>query len=339
MSKTYDVAVVGVGMVGKEMVRVLRERKFPIGEFRLLATKPRMEVIDDQEYKVSATNQSSFEGADIAFFAGTEGEGGAAKMFGWNAALDGTFCIDNGSDFRMDKRVPLIVPEVNAEDMGLHQNFVANPNCSTIQMVVALAPLHRVAKIKRIVVSTYQAVSGTGRAAVEELEQSVAAIVKGEPFAQAVYPHQIAHNVIPQIGSVSPDFPGYYTEEVKMVLETQKIFNAPDIKVSATCVRVPVYNGHSESVNVEFEKPITADEARAILEKAPGVIVTDGPERSKYPLPIHASGTDAVYVGRIREDKSVEHGLAMWVVADNIRKGAALNAVQIAETAIKMELI
>ena len=339
MSKKYIVAVVGIGMVGKEMLRVLHQRNFPAKEIRVLATRARSEVVDGRRYDVIDTTEQAFDGVDVALFAGTEGEKGAAQKFGWLAVQKGAFVVDNGGDFRMDPRVPLVVPEVNADAMRTHQGFIANPNCSTIQMVVALAPLHRAAGMKRVVATTFQAVSGTGRAAVTELETGVRAVIDSKPFKPEVYPHPIPFNVLPQIGSVSTEFPGYYTEEVKMVVETRKIFDLPNLAVTATCVRVPVMNAHSEAVNVEFERPISADEARRLLAAAPGVTVIDEPANSQYPLPKDASGKDPVFVGRIREDKSVEHGLALWVVADNIRKGAALNAVQIVEEAIEMKLI
>ena len=339
MGKKYKVAVVGIGMVGKEMLRVLHQRAFPAGEIRVLATHARTETIDGRDYEVVAASPDAFEGVDIALFAGTEGARGASREFGWLAVEKGALVVDNGGDFRMDPRVPLIVPEANADAMREHQGFIANPNCSTIQMVVALAPLHEEAGLKRVVVATYQSVSGSGRSAVAELELGVRSSIDGTEFAPEVYPHPIPFNVLPQIGGLSEEFPGYYTEEAKMVLETRKIMGLPDLPVSATCVRVPVYNGHSEAVNVEFERPISADRAREVLGAAPGVVVMDDPASSVYPLPAQASGEDPVYVGRIREDRSVPHGLDLWVVSDNIRKGAALNAVQIAEKAIEMGLV
>jgi aspartate-semialdehyde dehydrogenase len=339
MSKTYTVAVVGIGMVGKEMLKVLAQRDFPASEIRVLATRARTEEVAGREYQVIPTTEEAFEGVDIALFAGTEGAKGASMLFGWKAVEKGALVVDNGGDFRMDPRVPLVVPEVNPEAIGQSQGFIANPNCSTIQMVVALKPLHDEAGLKRIVVSTYQAVSGTGRSAVVELENGTRAWAEGKEFTPEVYPHPIPFNCLPHIGGLKDDMPGYTSEEAKMLFETRKIMGLPDLKVSATCVRVPVQNGHSETVNMEFERPISAERARELLSNAPGIVVQDDFENAVYPLPAEASGTDPVFVGRIREDKSVENGLDIWVVADNIRKGASLNTVQIAEKAIEMGVV
>ena len=339
MAKQYKVAVVGIGMVGQEMLKVLHEREFPASSIQVLATRARTETIDGREYDVIPTSEDAFEGVDIALFAGTEGASGAARQFGWAAVERGCLVIDNGGDFRMDGRVPLIVPEVNADAMREHQGFIANPNCSTIQMVVPLQPLHQEAGLKRVVVSTYQAVSGSGRAAVDELERGIQDHARGEEFRPEVYPHPIAFNALPHIGSLKDTLPGYTSEEAKMVFETRKIMGLPELRVSSTCVRVPVFNGHSEAVNLEFERPISAERAREVLAAAPGVVVQDDFANNVYPLPAAASGSDPVYVGRIRQDTSVENGLDLWVVADNIRKGAALNAVQIAEAAIDMGLV
>jgi aspartate-semialdehyde dehydrogenase len=339
MSKTYKVAVVGIGMVGKEMLKVLAQREFPASEIRVLATRARQEEVDGRVYNVVPTSEEAFDGVDIALFAGTEGEKGASVLYGWKAVEKGALVIDNGGDFRMDPRVPLVVPEVNPEAIGQGQGFIANPNCSTIQMVVALKPLHNEAGLKRVVVSTYQAVSGTGRSAVTELENGTRAWAEGKAFTPEVYPHPIPFNCLPHIGGLHAEMTGYTSEEAKMLYETRKIMRLPDLRVSATCVRVPVQNGHSESVNAEFERPISVERAREVLAKAPGVVVQDDFEKAVYPLPAEASGTDPVFVGRIRQDRSVEHGLDMWVVADNIRKGAALNAVQIAEKAIELGVV
>jgi aspartate-semialdehyde dehydrogenase len=330
----YNVAVVGIGMVGGEMVKVLRQRNFPINELRILATRERVENIAGEDLKVYKTTPKGFEGIDIALFAGTEGAKGASQQFGWEAVKKGAVVIDNGDDFRMDNRVPLIVPEVNPEHLKKHIGFIANPNCSTIQMVAALAPLHRVARMKRIVVSSYQSVSGTGRSAVIELEEQIKSYIEKKPINSKIYPHQIALNIFPHISGLKDEFPGYYGEEIKMIKETRKIFDLPNLAVSATCVRVPVFKGHGESVNVQFEEKITADEARKILSNAPGVKVVDDPANSVYPMPIDADGKDEVFVGRIREDSCSTNTLDLWIVADNIRKGAALNAVQIAESLI-----
>ena len=339
MSKEYTVAVVGIGLVGKTMLKVLHQRAFPAKEIRVLATRARAETIDGRDYDVIPASEDAFDGVDIALFAGTEGAKGASQVYGWKAVEKGALVVDNGGDFRMDPRVPLVVPEVNADAMKEHQGFIANPNCSTIQMVVALAPLHKEAGLKRIVVSTYQAVSGTGRSAVDELDRGLRAYVGGTEFTPEVYAHSIAGNVLPHIGGLSDQMPGYTSEEAKMLFETRKIMSIPDLVVSATTVRVPVFNSHSEAVNAEFERPISAARARELLEAAEGVVVIDDFENAGYPLPASADGTDSVYVGRIREDKSVANGLDLWVVADNIRKGAALNTVQIAEKAIEMGLL
>jgi len=339
MARNYSVAVVGIGAVGAEMLKVLNQRQFPAKSIRVLARSARAEEIAGRTYQVTETNVDAFNGVDIAIFAGTEGAKGASQLFGWQAVAKGALVIDNGDDFRMDPRVPLVVPECNAEALRQHKGFIANPNCSTIQMVVALAPLHRVARVRRIVVSSYQAVSGTGRQAIDELQKQTSALEKGQEPKAEVYPHRIAFNLFPHIGRPSDEMPGYYTEEVKMRRETRKILGDPDIQVSATCVRVPVFNAHSEAVNVQFEKKMTAAEAREILKSAPGVVVIDDPARAAYPMPLMASGTDPVYVGRIRDDASAPNCLDLWCVSDNIRKGAALNAVQIAEKMIQMGLI
>jgi len=337
--KRYNVAVVGAGMVGKKMVEVLIERNFPYKEIKILATREREEVIAGKKVKVEKTEIGSFNNIDIAFFAGTEGEKGASKLFGWEAVKKGAIVIDNGGDFRMDSRVPLVIPEVNPHHLKGHQGFIANPNCSTIIMLMAVAPIHRQYSVKRIIASTYQAVSGTGKNAVDELETQVRAYVNGEEINNAVYPYQIAFNVIPEIGGISSEYSGYYTEEVKMIKETHKILGTEDIDISATCVRVPVFNGHSESVTIQCEKEIDIKEIKKLLNSSPGVQVIDEPENSKYPVPINVSGKDDVYVGRIRKSTALDNGLDMWIVGDNIRKGAALNAIQIAEELIKMHLI
>jgi len=332
----YRVAVVGAGAVGEEMIKVLVGRGFPISELTILARSTRKQEIDSVEYDVKETTAEAFDDVDIAFFAGTEGAKGASQVFGWDAVARGCFVVDNGDDFRMDPRVPLVVPEVNGAAIADHQGFIANPNCSTIQMVHALAPLHKLAGLKRVVVTTYQSVSGTGSAAIKELEQQIQAYVSGSDMPIEQYAHQIFLNLIPQISSLKNEFAGYYGEEIKMIKETRKIFGVDDLAVSATCVRVPVFKAHSEAVNVEFHKPITADGARKALAAWPGIEVIDDPANSRYPMPLFAAGTDPTYVGRIREDSCNPNTLEMWVVADNIRKGAALNAVQIAEKAIEM---
>jgi aspartate-semialdehyde dehydrogenase len=329
---------VGIGLVGTEIVRVLNEREFPMSELRIMATRDREEDIDGQTYQVTAANLERFRGVDFAFFAGTEGSRGASREWGWKAVEAGAVVIDNGDDYRMDDRVPLVIPEVNPEALRQHQGLIANPNCSTIQMVMALAPLHQVARVKRVVVSTYQAVSGTGKAAVDELMQQVATALRGEQLVPSVYQHPIAFNCFPHISSLKDEYPGYYGEEIKMIKETRKIMSEPDMAITATCVRIPVFNGHSETLNVQFERPISPEEAKEVLAAAPGILVVDDPAQAIYPTPRAATGRDEVMVGRIRQDPSIENALDMWVVADNIRKGAALNAVQIAEKMIEMGL-
>lgn len=328
--KPRHVVVVGIGAVGTEMVRLLRKRQFPCASLTLLARSDRTEMIDGVPYPVRAAAPEAFEGMDFAFFAGTEGAKGASQTLGWEAVKRGCVVIDNGDDFRMDPRVPLVVPEINPDALDGHQGFIANPNCSTIIALMPLAPLHRAARIRRITASTYQAVSGTGSAAVKELEAQVRAWAAGAPLPREVYPHPIAFNVLPSVGSFKDDS-GESTEEIKMRKETHKILGDESIRIANTCVRVPVFNGHSIAINVEFERPLDPATARELLSKAPGVKVVDDPSKSVYPMPIAASGQDEVLVGRIRRDRSVENGLVLWCSGDNIWKGAAQNAIQIAE--------
>lgn len=337
--KKYNVAVVGAtGAVGNEMVATLEQRKFPIKKLTLLASARSIGktlAYKGEDIPVDELNEDSFKGIDIGLFS----PGGAVSTkFAPIAAENGCVVIDNTSAFRMEEDIPLVVPEVNEHAIAQYKKrgIIANPNCSTIQMVVALKPLHDAAKIKRVVVSTYQAVSGTGKKAIHELEQQVLAIYNNKKIENKVYPWQIAFNILPHIDSFLDN--GYTKEEMKMVNETKKIMEDDSIQVTATTVRVPVFFGHSESVNVEFEKDLSPDKARKLLKKAPGVKVVDDPAKNKYPLAIHAAGKDETFVGRIRRDDSVPYGLNMWVVADNIRKGAALNAVQIAEVLIQKYL-
>ena len=335
--KKYRVGVVGIGAVGAEMIKVLRQRDFPAEEIRVLARSERDEVINGETFHVVPASVEAFKGLDFAFFAGTEGAKGASQQFGWQAVEQGVIVIDNGDDYRMDSRVPLVIPEINAAALQKHQGLISNPNCSTIIALMALAPLHRVARIRRFIASTYQAVSGTGRNAMQELEDQVKAYAAGQPLKHSAYPHQIAFNVIPKIGGLKPEIPGHTSEEVKMRNETRKIFEDKKIRVCATCVRVPVMNGHSEALNIEFDRPMDPDEAHTILAKAPGVKVMDNMESDLYPMPIQVSGQDDVFVGRIRFDESVKNGLVLFVCGDNIRKGAATNAVQIAEKLLEMK--
>lgn len=337
--KKYNVCMVGIGAVGTEIVRLLRKRNFPLAKLTAFATRERTEMIDGQPVEVKvASGPEAFAGYDFAFFAGTEGAKGASKTLGWGAAEGGCTVIDNGDDYRMDPRVPLVIPEINAEALKNHQNFIANPNCSTTTALMALYALHREAKIKRLVCCTYQAVSGTGAAAVRELETQVRAWVAGEPLPREVYPAQIAFNVIAQIGSESKDLPGYTSEEVKLGRETRKILGDDSIQVVSTCVRVPVVNGHSEALHIEFHNPISPERAREILEKTAGVKVVDDLHNSQFPTPIAVSGQYDTLVGRIRKDPTVPNGLALFVCGDNIWKGAAQNAIQIAEKMIEMGL-
>ena len=336
--REYRVAIAGAtGLVGQEFIKVLEQRNFPMTSIRLLASDRsagKKLFVTHQEIEVKETVPESFKGIDIALFsAGTE----TSRHFSPIAAQSGAVVIDNSSAFRMHPEVPLVVPEVNPEDIKRHKGIIANPNCSTIQMVVALYPLHKVNPIKRIVVDTYQAVSGTGSAAIEELTTQAKQVLKGQSTIPHVYPHQIAFNVLPEIDVFLDN--GYTKEEWKLVEETRKIMHADDIAISATCVRVPVFTGHSEAIHVEFSRPMSPDEARRILAQAPGVKLLDDPTISLYPQPWSAAGNDEVFVGRIRRDASHSNGLTMWVVTDNLRKGAALNAVQIAEEMIKREWI
>jgi len=318
------------------MVRLLRKRNFPIETITILARSARQEVIDGEAIDVVTASPEAFAGMDFAFFAGTEGSKGASRMLGWEAVKRGCIVIDNGDDFRMDDRVPLVVPEVNPDALRGHQGFVANPNCSTIIALVAVAPIYRAAGLLRLIVSTYQAVSGSGSAAVQELEDQTRAWAVGEQGMAEVYPHPIAFNVIPQIGGVKDDT-GSTSEELKMQRETHKILGDSSIRISCTCVRVPVLNSHSEAIHMELERPLTVDAARDILQSAAGVEVVDDVEKARYPTPLEASGKEVVQVGRIRPDASFDaKGLAMFVAGDNLWKGAALNAIQIAEKMVEL---
>ncbi len=324
------VAVAGVtGAVGIEMLKTLEQRGFPASRVVALASSRsagKRLPFANGELIVEEMTESSFEGVHIALFSA-----GAAVSKAMAPAANAAGCvvIDNSSAFRMDDTVPLVVPEVNASDLAWHSGVIANPNCSTIQMVVVLSPLHEIAPIRRVVVSTYQATSGAGQAAMDELYDQTRDFLEGRELAPAAFAHRIAFNCIPQIDVFLND--GSTKEEWKMVVETKKIMHAPQVEIAATCVRVPVLRCHSECLNIEFEADVTVAEARAALESASGITVIDDPVSLSYPMPALLEGSDDVYVGRLRADESVSHGLALWIVADQLRKGAALNAVQIAE--------
>ena len=343
--KKYNVAIMGAtGAVGSSFLSILEERDLPIASLRLLASersKGKELKFMGKALPVETLTHDSFKGIDIVL-----SSAGASRSLEFlpSAVKAGAVSIDNTSAYRMDKNVPLVVPEVNSHAIKRHKGIIANPNCSTIQMVVALWPIHKVAKIKRIVVTTYQSVSGAGQKKINELEKQVS-FLAGQTSYSGIgkhnvgkdkireFPHQTAFNLIPQIDVFLDN--GYTKEEIKMVNETTKIMEDDNIRVTATCIRVPVFFAHSESVNIETEKKITPDEARRILTDSPGVKVIDDPKAQQYPMPLNAEGRDEVFVGRIREDESIENGLNMWVVSDNLRKGAALNAIQIAECLIK----
>jgi aspartate-semialdehyde dehydrogenase len=328
--RAYRVAVLGAtGAVGREMLRVLDERRFPVSELVPLASSRSVGeqvTFGKREVTVRLAEPAAFEGVDIVL---ASAGGTVSRQLLPAAVGHGAVCIDNSSAYRMEVDVPLVVPEVNPEAALSHRGIIANPNCSTIQMVVALKPLHDAGGIRRIIVTTYQSVSGAGQKGIDELASQTIALLNQKPFDVKVHAARIAFNVVPQIGDFDDE--GYTTEEMKLVHETRKIFGDPSIEVCPTAVRVPVFAGHSESVVVETERPISVISARALMAKAKGVVLIDEPEAGKYPMPIDCAESDAVYVGRIRRDLSSPNGLALWVVADNLRKGAATNAVQIAE--------
>ena len=340
--KKYNVAILGAtGAVGAEFLRLMEERDFPVAELRLLASarSSGKEIqYKGQTYIVQEATEHSFDGIDIALFAG----GSVSKTFAPAAVKAGAVVIDNSSTFRMDPDVPLVVPEINPQDILKHKGIIANPNCSTIIMVMALKPLYDLARIKRVVVSTYQAVSGAGKEGIDELTDETKAYAEGREMVPHILPsaslarhYPIAFNLIPQIAVFLDNL--YSKEEMKMVNETQKIFGDPEMRITATTVRVPVYRSHSESVNVEFEKNLELEEMRQALAAFPGVQLLDDPEKQIYPMPLYASGTDDCYVGRLRRDFSNPNTFNFWVVGDQIRKGAALNTLQIAETMIRNE--
>jgi aspartate-semialdehyde dehydrogenase len=332
------VAILGAtGLVGREILKTLEERKFPLDSLSLLASERSAgQFIDfkDEPKIVEMTTSESFDGVDLVL---ASAGGSVSKEWLPMAVSSGGICIDNTSAFRMDPEVPLVVPEINSADLKDHKGIIANPNCSTIQMVMALEPLHQEAGLKRVVVSTYQSVSGKGKSAVDELEQETVHLLNTSSYERTVFPHQIAFNCLPDIDDPTED--GYTKEEQKMMEETRKIMGLPDLAITATCVRVPVFFSHAEAVFAEFERPIDVARAREVLSAFPGVRVVDQLEDHVYPIQSMAADRDDVYVGRIRPDRSVPNGLALWVVSDNIRKGAALNTVQIAEQLLQDGLI
>ena len=344
LMKKYNVAILGAtGAVGQEFLNLIEERNFPFADLKMLASKrsagKKIQFMG-KEYTVEEATTESFKDVDIALFAG----GSASKEFAPAAVKAGAVVIDNSSTFRMDPEVPLVVPEVNPEAIAQHKGIIANPNCSTIIMVMALKPLYDIAKIKRVVVSTYQAVSGGGKEAMAELEQQVQDIVAGKPVTANILPgaslkkhYQIAFNLLPQIDVFKENL--YTKEEMKMIDETKKIMSDNDMRITATTIRVPVYRSHAESVNIEFVDEVSEDAARKALAAFPGVEVVDNPDEQLYPQPLETSGKNDVAVGRLRKDYSVDHGLNLWVCGDQIRKGAALNALQIAEYMIEKDML
>jgi aspartate-semialdehyde dehydrogenase len=334
MNRNPHVAIVGAtGAVGIEMIKTLEKRNFPAGKLTLLASARsagKKLKFKGQDIVVTELKKDSFAGVDIALFSAG---GGISKEFAPIAAKAGCVVVDNSSAFRMDENVPLVIPEINAADVKKHHGIIANPNCTTAVALMALYPLHQAFGVKRVFASSYQAVSGTGAQAIEELKRQVEQVVAGKTVTNEVYPHQIAFNVLPQVDSFLPS--GYTKEEMKMENEGRKIMHHPAFRASVTCVRVPVYRSHSVAINAEFEKPVTVEAAHAVLKKAPGLDVVDEPENKKYPMPLFTSGKDNCEVGRIRMDCALDNGLAFWVSGDQLLKGAALNAVQIAEELLK----
>jgi aspartate-semialdehyde dehydrogenase len=335
MNRNPHVAVVGAtGAVGIEMIKTLEKRNFPVGKLTLLASARstgKKLKFNGHETTVAELTKDSFKGIDIALFSAG---GSISKEFARIAAKAGCVVIDNSSAFRMDTSVPLVVPEINGEDVKQHQGIIANPNCTTAITLMALYPLHQAFGVKRIFASSYQAVSGTGAKAIEELERQVGEVVSGKPVTREVYPHQIAFNVIPHVDSFLPT--GYTKEEMKMENEGRKIMHHPAFRASVTCVRVPVYRAHSVAVSAEFEKPVSVEAARLVLSRAPGLDLVDAPEKAEYPLPLYVAEKYNCQVGRIRKDCALDNGLCFWVAGDQLLKGAALNAVQIAEELMKL---
>ncbi len=337
-SRSYNIAVVGAtGIVGQEFLRIIEARRFPVRNLRLFASHRsagRRIRVGEADLIVEELNHRSFEGADLAFISATDE---ISKEYCPVAAKAGAVAIDDSGVWRMDPSVPLVIPEVNPDDVEGHKGILAIPNCSTTPVVMVLWPIHKLNPVRRVIASTYQSVSGTGKAAVAELEEQTRRLERGESVIPHVYPHRIAFNALPHIGSFKES--GYTSEELKMANETRKIMHDDSIAISATCVRVPVIVGHSAAVHVELTSALEAEQARAILSNAPGVVVQDEPSINLYPHPVEAAGHDPVYVGRIRNDTALPNGLAFWVVGDNLRKGAALNALQIAEELVARNLI
>jgi aspartate-semialdehyde dehydrogenase len=334
MNRNPHVAVAGAtGAVGVEMIKTLEKRNFPVGKLTLLASARsagKKLKFRGQEIEIKELRKDSFDGIDIALFSA----GGAiSKEFAPIAARTGCVVVDNSSAFRMDDTVPLVIPEINAADVRQHKGIIANPNCTTAITLMALYPLHQAFGVRRIFASSYQAVSGTGAKAIEELERQVGQVVEGKPVTKEVYPHQIAFNVLPHVDSFLPS--GYTKEEMKMENEGRKIMHHPNFRASVTCVRVPVYRAHSVAVSAEFERPVDPDAAREVLLRAPGLDVVDNPEKKEYPLPLYVAEKYNCQVGRIRLDCALDNGLCFWVAGDQLLKGAALNAVQIAEELLK----
>jgi len=338
MSKSLNVAIVGAtGIVGGELLKILPKRSFPLGRLRLIASARsagKKIAFGEQEIEVEELTHNSFEGCDIVFNAIPDE---TSREYSPSAVKAGAIVIDKTGAWPMDPTVPLVVPEINAADVEWHKGIIATPNCATTPVVMALWPIHQVNPVKRAVIATYQSVSGTGGPAVEELRTMARQVLDGEEVTPKQYPHQIAFNLIPEIGSWKDD--DYTSEEMKTVNETRKIMHAPDVAIAATCVRVPVFVSHSAAVFAEFERPISPADFAGILSKAPGIVVQDNPKSSEYPQPWDATGKDEVFVGRIRRDISSPNGIAFWTVSDNLRKGAALNAVQIAEALIERDLV
>ncbi len=335
--KKYTVAVVGAtGVVGREIIHILEHRQFPVEKLIPLASERsegQLITFQNKPIRVQVLNETAFEGIHFALFSAG---GSVSKTVAPQAVAHGAIVIDNTSHFRMDPDIPLVVPEVNGDAIRHHKGIIANPNCSTAQMVMVLKPIHAAATIERVVVSTYQSVSGAGKKAMDELETQARANLSGRESAPSKFPHPIAFNLLPHIDAFLDN--GYTKEEMKMIQETKKILDAPSLAITATAVRVPVFISHSESINIQTRRKITVEETRNLLKNFPGVAVIDNPSKNEYPTPRDISGKDDIYVGRIREDVSIPNGIELWCVGDNLRKGAALNAVQIAEYIVKHQL-